>query len=314
MTTPIHKLIIIGSGPAGYSAAVYAGRALLNPTLFEGSFNYNLYPGGQLTTTSIIENYLGFDSIDGYELTENFKMHALKSGTTIVPKTVIKVDFNVRPFVITDEDNLEYKAESVIITTGATAKKMEFTNSAKYWHNGISACAVCDGALPMFRNKPIAVVGGGDSAFEEALFLSKYASKVYLIHRRDTFRASKIMIDRAKNNSKIEFVLNSIVTKADGEELLKSITVKDTVTDKETNLDVNGLFFGIGHTPNTEFLKNSGLNLDENGYIITTDTKTNIPGVFAAGDVQDHKYRQAITSAGSGCIAALEAERYLETI
>lgn len=308
--TKTHKVIIIGSGPAGYSAAVYASRALLEPLLFEGSE----YAGGQLTTTSNVENYLGFESINGLSLTEKFKDHATNCGTMVISKNITSVNFDTFPYIVIDEDNIEYETFSVIIATGASAKILDIEGGNKFWHYGISACAVCDGALPMFRGKSLAVVGGGDSAFEEALFLSKYGSEVYLIHRRDTFRASKIMIERASKNPKIKFVLDSIVTEAKGTDKLESIDILNIKTNEATNLTVNGLFYGIGHVPNTSFIKDSGISLDEDGYIITNDTKTNIKGIFACGDVQDKKYRQAITSAGTGCMAALEVEKYLETI
>lgn len=318
----IHKVIIIGSGPAGYSASIYTARALLNPILFEGSYNSNnsnmiSVPGGQLTTTSTVENFLGFKSIGGYELTEQFKEHAISNNVIIISKNIISVDFsksNSNKFILTDEDGENYYTDSVIIATGASANKLGIINEKEFWHHGISACAVCDGSLPMFRNKPIAVVGGGDSAFEEALYLSKYASKVFIIHRKNTYRASKIMIERAQCNNKIEFITYKVVLKAEGTKNLERITLLDILTQKQSYLEVNGLFYAVGHTPNTSFLKKSGIELDNNGYITIHDNvKTNIPGIFAAGDVCDKVYRQAITAAGSGCMAALETQKWLES-
>ena len=308
------KVVIIGSGPAGHTAAIYAARASLNPLMFEGFMAGGIAAGGQLTTTTEVENFPGFpNGIDGTELTNLFRAQSEKYGTTIKTETVIQVNFNSYPFLIeTDETKVE--AESVIIATGATAKRMNIKGEHDFWQRGISACAVCDGALPIYRNKPLAVIGGGDSAIEEASHLTKFGSKVYLIHRRDKLRASQIMQQRALHHPKIEILWNSEAVEArGGAGGLSSILLNDTVTNSKKELEVGGLFYAIGHKPNTEIFQGI-LNLDEQGYIITVPgtTKTNIPGIFAAGDVQDKNYRQAITAAGSGCMAALEAERWLQ--
>ncbi len=310
----VNKVVIIGSGPAGHTAAIYAARANLNPVLFEGFMAGGIAAGGQLTTTTEIENFPGFpDGIDGTELTQLFRKQSEKYGTVIKTETVTKVDFKSYPFkIFTDEVFVE--AKSIIIATGATAKRMDIKGEHEFWQRGISACAVCDGALPIYRNKELAVIGGGDSAVEEATHLTKFGKKVYLIHRRDKLRASQIMQKKAQTNPKIELVWNSTVEEAKGDaEGLKEITLCDTVTGQKKNLAVGGLFYAIGHKPNTEIFQNI-LELDEVGYIKTKPgtTKTSIEGVFAAGDVQDKVYRQAITAAGSGCMAALEAERWLE--
>ncbi len=307
------KVVIIGSGPAGHTAAIYAARANLSPLMFEGFMAGGIAAGGQLTTTTEVENFPGFpEGIDGTKLTQLFREQSEKYGTRIRTETVTKVNFKVHPFKIyTDEGEVE--AETVIIATGATAKRMHVPGEDTYWQRGISACAVCDGALPIYRNKPLAVVGGGDSAIEEACHLTKFGSKVYLIHRRDKLRASQIMQKRALNNPKIEILWNSAVDEAKGDgKSLTSIVLADTVNGNKKQLEAGGLFYAIGHVPNTEVFKDF-LELDETGYIKTVPgtTKTNIPGVFAAGDVQDKVYRQAITAAGSGCMAALEAEKFL---
>jgi thioredoxin reductase (NADPH) len=308
-----HKIVIIGSGPAGHTAAIYAARANLNPVMYEGFMAGGVAAGGQLTTTTEVENFPGFpEGIDGTKLTQLFREQSTKYGTTIITQTVIKVDFNVRPFKIyTDEEECE--AEAVIIATGATAKRMNIKGEHDYWQRGISACAVCDGALPIFRNKELAVIGGGDSAVEEATHLTKFASKVYLIHRRGVLRASQVMRDRALNHPKIQMIWNSSVEEAQGGPGgINAITLKDTVNGEVKTLPIGGLFYAIGHTPNTEIFKEF-LELDEVGYIKTVpgSTRTNVEGVFAAGDVQDRIYRQAISAAGSGCMAALDAERWL---
>ncbi len=308
------KVVIIGSGPAGHTAAIYSARANLNPLMFEGFMAGGIAAGGQLTTTNEVENFPGFpDGIDGTELTNLFRKQSEKYGTTIKTETVTKVDFSVYPFLIeTDESKVE--AESVIIATGATAKRMNIKGEHDFWQRGISACAVCDGALPIYRNKELAVIGGGDSAIEEANHLTKFGSKVYLIHRRDKLRASMIMQNRAFNNPKIEIIWNANVEEAKGgSNGLNAILLRDTVNQSTRELTVGGLFYAIGHKPNTDIFQGI-LNLDDQGYIITEPgtTKTNIPGIFAAGDVQDKVYRQAITAAGSGCMASLEAERWLQ--
>ena len=307
---------IIGSGPAAHTAAIYTSRANLRTLLFEGWMANDISAGGQLTTTTTVENFPGFPKgIMGGELCDRFKEQSIEMGTEIIPETVVrieKVDDNDE-FIVQSTDR-EVVAKAIIIATGAVAKKLEFPGSDKYWNAGISACAVCDGAAPIFRNKPIAVIGGGDSAMEEALFLTKYASKVYILHRRDEFRASKGMQKRVLEHPKIEVLWNSVVAEATGDHLLRKIVVKSTVVDESKEVEVNGLFFGIGHEPASAFVKDL-VATDDQGYIITTpgETTTNVPGVFAAGDVQDKKWRQAITAAASGCMAALQVEHYLSS-
>ncbi|TGL21859.1 thioredoxin-disulfide reductase [Leptospira yanagawae] len=309
-----HKVVIIGSGPAGHTAAIYAARANLNPVMYEGFMAGGVAAGGQLTTTTEVENFPGFpEGIDGTKLTQLFREQSVKYGTTIHTQTITKVDLSKRPFTIWSDDE-EIKAESIIIATGATAKRMFVKGEDVFWQRGISACAVCDGALPIYRNKALAVVGGGDSAVEEANHLTKFASKVYLVVRRDQLRASQIMQKRALEHPKIEILWNQTVVEAKGGAGgLASIVLENTKDKSQKDLEVGGLFYAIGHVPNTEIFKGQ-LNLDETGYIITKPgtTQTNVEGVFAAGDVQDKVYRQAITAAGSGCMAALEAERWLE--
>lgn len=311
-----HKVVIIGSGPAGHTAAIYAARANLNPVMYEGFMAGGIAAGGQLTTTTEVENFPGFpEGIDGTKLTNLFREQSEKYGTKIITQTITKVDFSKRPFRLWSDDEL-IEAESVIIATGATAKRMFIPGEDSYWQKGISACAVCDGALPIYRNKELAVIGGGDSAVEEAAHLTKFASKVYLIHRRDNLRASKIMQKRATTHPKIEIIWNTTVEGAQGNgNQLTALSVKDVTNGKTRELAVGGLFYAIGHKPNTEIFEGQ-LDLDETGYIKTVPgtTKTSVEGVFAAGDVQDKNYRQAITAAGSGCMAALEAERWLESL
>jgi thioredoxin reductase (NADPH) len=310
----IEKLIIIGSGPAAHTAAIYAARANLSPLLFEGMMAGGVAAGGQLTTTTDIENFPGFpDGINGYDLMIRMKDQAVKWGTRVESQTIERVNLSVRPFEVFPEGATEpVKAHTLIISTGATAKRLGIKGEETYWNKGISACAVCDGALPIFRNKPLIVIGGGDTAAEEATFLTKFASKVYLLVRRDVLRASKAMQKRVFNDPKIEVVWNTHALEALGEDKLTGVRVKNAVTGAETVIAANGLFYAIGHVPNTAFL-NGQLPTDETGYLITEprSTATNIEGVFAAGDVQDKVWRQAITAAGTGCMAALEVERYL---
>nr|POF03557.1 thioredoxin reductase 2 [Quercus suber] len=318
------RLCIIGSGPAAHTAAIYASRAELKPILFEGWMANGIAPGGQLTTTTDVENFPGFpDGINGIELMDHCRKQSLRFGTQILTETVNKVDFSTTPFKVFT-DSKAVIADSIIVATGAVAKRLDFPGSGEgpggFWNRGISACAVCDGAAPIFRNKPLAVIGGGDSAMEEATFLTKYGSIVYIIHRRDTFRASKIMQQRALTNPKIQILWNSVVVGAYGDKntnnrILGGLKVKNVLSGEVSDLKVSGLFFAIGHEPATKFLDGQ-LELDSGGYVVTRpgSTLTSVPGVFAAGDVQDKKYRQAVTAAGTGCMAALEAEHYLQEI
>jgi len=309
----IENVVIIGSGPAGHTAAIYAARANMNPLMFEGFMAGGVAAGGQLTTTTEIENFPGFVSIGGPELMVKKREQAIHGGTRIRTETVTKVDFSKRPFKIWAEDDL-VEARTVIIATGATAKRMFVPGEEALWQRGISACAVCDGALPLFRNQPLVVVGGGDTAVEEATHLTKFGSKVYLVHRRDSLRASKAMQQRAFNNSKIEMVWDTLLVDAEGTDSLERVKLQNVKSGKEHFLDAKGLFYAIGHTPNTAFLE-CQVKTDEMGYIVTEpgSTRTSVRGVFAAGDVQDKRYRQAVTSAGTGCMAALDAEHFLQS-
>jgi len=309
----MENLIIIGSGPAGHTAAIYAARARLNPLMFEGMFAAGVAAGGQLTTTTEVENYPGFLEISGPSLMDKMRAQSLQCGARIATETVDKVDLSQRPFKVWAGGE-EYQANALIVATGATAKRMHLPGEEKLWQKGISACAVCDGALPFFRDKVLAVVGGGDSAVEEATFLTKFASKVVMIVRRDVLRASKVMQERAKNNPKIEILFNHIPLEVLGDKSVSGLRIKNVLTNIEATLPVGGLFYAIGHLPNTAFLE-AQLELDETGYIKTKpgSTKTSVQGVFAAGDVQDKVYRQAVTSAGTGCMAALDAEHFLTT-
>lgn len=308
----VENVIIIGSGPAGHTAAIYAGRAKLTPLMFEGLLAGGVAAGGQLTTTTDVENYPGFpDGISGPELMMKMREQSLNCEARIETQTVDAIDLSTSPYGVTVGDQ-EYKAKSIIIATGAIAKRLNLPGEERLWQKGISACAVCDGGLPIFRNKPLIVIGGGDSACEEATYLTKFASKVYLLVRKDALRASKVMQERVLGNDKIEVLWNTEATEVLGESLLERVKIVNNKTNEDSVLEANGLFYAIGHTPNTAFL-NGQLDLDETGYIKTIPgtTKTSKAGVFAAGDVQDKKYRQAVTSAGTGCMAALEAEHYL---
>jgi thioredoxin reductase (NADPH) len=309
----MEQVVIIGSGPAGHTAAIYAARANLNPLMFEGFMAGGVAAGGQLTTTTEVENYPGFVGIDGTELMNRMREQSVHCGARIRTETVVKVDFSRRPFKVWTEDEM-IEAKTVIIATGATAKRMHVPGEEQLWQRGISACAVCDGALPLFRNQPLVVVGGGDTAVEEATHLTKFGSKVYLVHRRDSLRASKAMQQRAFKNPKLEMVWDTVLTDAEGGDSLERVKLQNVKTGKESYLDAKGLFYAIGHTPNTAFLGGQ-VKTDEQGYIVTEPgtTHTSVRGVFAAGDVQDKKYRQAVTSAGTGCMAALEAEAFLQT-
>lgn len=303
----IENVIIIGSGPAGLTSAIYTSRANLQPLMIEGEES-----GGQLMTTTDVENFPGFDKgITGPDLISVMRSQAERFGTRFITRNVTKVDFAQRPFKVWVGEKL-YQAKSVIISTGASAKYLGLPSEKQYANRGVSACATCDGAF--FRNQEIAVVGGGDTAMEEAQFLTRFASKVYLVHRRDDFRASKIMVDRALKNPKIEVLWSTEVTEVLGDgKGMTGARIKSTKDGSERELAVTGLFLAIGHKPNTDLFKGI-LNMDETGYLITeaNSTYTNIAGVFAAGDVQDHVYRQAITAAGTGCMAAIDCERWLE--
>ncbi|KAF9232311.1 thioredoxin reductase [Melanogaster broomeanus] len=316
------KVVIIGSGPAGHTAAVYLARANLNPVLFEGFMANGFAAGGQLTTTTDVENYPGFPAgIMGPELMDKFREQSIRFGTQVITETVSKIDLSARPFRYwresqeTDEPETAEPetADTIIIATGASAKRLGLKGEDIYWQSGISACAVCDGAVPIFRKKPLAVIGGGDSAAEEATYLTKYGSHVYVLVRRSELRASKIMAKRLMNNPKITILWNTVATECQGDgDLLNNLRIKNLLTGEEGDLPVSGLFYAIGHEPATALVR-SQLHTDEDGYIVTVPgtTQTSVKGVFAAGDVQDKRYRQAITSAGSGCMAALEVERLL---
>ena len=312
MSNSIENVVIIGSGPAGHTAAIYAARANLNPLLFEGFMAAGVAAGGQLTTTTEVENFPGFKSIGGPELMHHMREQALHCGTRIRTETIARVDLSKRPFKVYSEEGDVIEAKTIILATGATAKRMKVPGEEALWQKGISACAVCDGALPIFRNQPLVVIGGGDTAVEEATYLTKFASKVYLVHRRDELRASKAMQQRAFHNSKLELVWDTVLEDVFGEKCLEGVDVRNVKTGVASKMEAKGLFYAIGHTPNTEFLAGQ-VKTDESGYILTEpgSTITSVPGVFAAGDVQDKRYRQAITSAGTGCMAALDAEHFL---
>lgn len=316
----MEHVVIIGGGPAGNTAAIYAARANLNPVMYEGFFAAGVAAGGQLTTTTEVENYPGYTAIQGPELMLKMREQAIHCGARIETKTVDSIDLTSTPYkVVVGGQIIETK--SVIISTGATAKRMGVPGESDYRQRGVSACAVCDGALPMYRNKTLVVVGGGDTACEEALYLTKFASKVIMLVRRDAMRASKAMQDRATNHEKIEIMWNTTLVSINGAgegTLMNGVTVQNIQTNDQIDIEAAGLFYAIGHTPNTGFVSDQ-VKLDESGYIVTQAGSTRVlgqndeilPGVFAAGDVQDHIYRQAITSAGTGCMAALDAERWL---
>jgi thioredoxin reductase (NADPH) len=344
------RVVIIGSGPAGWSAAIYAARANLNPLLFEGTVQQDMIPLGQLAYTTEVENFAGFPAgdirafvesavakdrhynlppvpkgheqdgrphyaVQGVELMELMKQQAMNFGTRVVGDDIVDVDFSGRPLRVIPGGGEPIEAHTVIVATGARANYLGLESEERFKNRGVSACAVCDGALPRFRNRPLAVIGGGDSAIEEATYLTAFATKVYLVHRRDALRASKIMQDRALNNKKIEIVWNHVLQEVLGDDKdgVTGMRLSSTVDDSTTDIEVTGIFLAIGHTPNTGFLKGK-LEMNEKGYLTWKGrfrTHTSVEGVFAAGDVADDYYRQAITSAGTGCMAALDAERYL---
>lgn len=307
----IRETIVIGSGPAGLTAAIYTARSNLNPLIIEG-----YQAGGQLMLTSDVENYPGFkDGILGPELMMEFRAQAERFGAEFITKDATKVELEGDIKKVWVDDEL-YLARSVILSTGASANLLGLENESRLMGRGVSTCATCDGFF--FRDKTICVVGGGDSAMEEATFLTRFASKVYLIHRREGFRASEYMLNKARNNPKIEFILNTIVTDVLGDDRVTGVKIKNVETGAKSELEVDGMFVAIGHTPNTKLFEGQ-VTMDKKGYIITSKdesniTATNIPGVYACGDVQDSRYRQAVTAAGSGCSAAIDAEHYLETL
>ena len=316
------KVVIIGSGPAAHTAAVYLSRAELKPVLYEGLLANGIAAGGQLTTTTDVENYPGFPKgIGGTELMDAMREQSIRFGTQIVTETISKVDLSSRPFKfwVENQDSPSHEphtADALIIATGASARRLDLPGEDKYWQNGISACAVCDGAVPIFRNKHLVVIGGGDSAAEEAMFLTKYGSHVTVLVRKGQLRASKTMAKRLTSHPKVTVKYNTVASHVVGEEkargLMTGLKVKNVSSGEEEHLEANGLFYAVGHDPATALFKDQ-IHTDAEGYILTKPgtSYTNIEGVFAAGDVQDKRYRQAITSAGSGCIAALEAEKFL---
>jgi thioredoxin reductase (NADPH) len=312
----VRKVLIIGSGPAGHTAGIYAARASLEPLMLEGFMAGGVAAGGQLTTTTEVENFPGFpNGIDGPSLMMNMREQSINSGTEILTETVDEIDLSTRPFTAKSDTGTTYEADTVIIATGATAQRLGLPGEDVYWSRGVSACAVCDGGLPVYRDKPLVVIGGGDSACEEATYLTKFASKVHLLVRRDSLRASKAMANRAINHDKIEIHWNTEGVEICGDDqAVTHVKVINNKTKEESEIVAGGLFYAIGHIPNTAFL-NGQIELDESNYIITKPgtPETNIEGVFACGDVQDRKWRQAITAAGSGCMAALSAEHYITT-
>lgn len=312
----IEEVVIVGSGPAAWTAAIYAARARLNPLVYEGAPSREMIPGGQLMFTTEIENFPGFrEGVDGQTLMMEMRGQALRFETRVVTDDIVGIETGSRPFVLRSAQGDEVRARTVIVATGARANWLGLENEERLAQlgGGVSACAVCDGALPAFRDKVLAVVGGGDSAMEEALYLTKFASEVVIIHRRDAFRASPIMAERALGEDKIRVEWNTEVTEVLGDDFVTGVRLRDTETGEERELEVGGLFIAIGHTPNTAFLGGQ-LATDEDGYLVTAQpwrTETSVPGIFAAGDVMDSYYRQAVTAAGTGCMAALEAERRL---
>jgi thioredoxin reductase (NADPH) len=315
----VEKVVIIGSGPAGWTAAIYAARASLDPLCCIGVPRQNpapVLPGGQLMLTTEVENYPGFpEGVTGPDMMQLFQKQAERFGTRVQPRDVVSCDFSQRPFTLTLDDGSVVKAESVILATGATANWLGLENELRLATSGggVSACAVCDGALPLFRDQPLAVVGGGDTAMEEASYLTKFASTVHVIHRRDEFRASQTMAERVIEADNTEIHWNKQVVDVIGDTMIEAVELEDTVTGERSRIEVKGLFIAIGHSPATNFLDGSGVALDDAGYISLAgrDSHTNIDGVFAAGDVADAVYRQAVTAAGMGCAAAIDCERWL---
>jgi len=310
------QIVIIGSGPAAWTAAIYAARADLSPLVIEGEASRTMVPGGQLMFTTEVENYPGFpESVTGIDMMADFRAQAVRFETRVITEDVAEVDFSVRPLLVKTSGGTEIVSDSVIISTGANANWIGLENEERLAQSGggVSACAVCDGALPHFRGQVIAIVGGGDSAMEDALYMAKFAKEVVVIHRREELRASKIMQERAFAEEKIRFEWNQTVVDVLGDDVITGILLRDTVTAEERQLEVGGLFVAIGHDPNTGFL-NGQVALKDNGFVETPEswrTTTSVPGVFAAGDVMDDFYKQAVTAAGTGCMAALDAERWL---
>lgn len=311
----VYQVVIIGGGCAGLTAAIYCARALLSPIVFADTFENK---GGLLVKTSVVENYPGFPKgIDGSELILNMEKQAIEYGATVIDERIVDVDFTTKPFKLTDSNGKIYKSNSVIICTGSNPNKLNIKGEDKFWSKGISSCAVCDGAL--YYGKKIMVVGGGDSAMEEALFLTKF-SNVALVHRRSDFRASKVMIDRVVNNPKINIIYDTIIDEVDGSNYLTNVTLMNIKTGKRTPMQIDGLFYGLGLTPNTK-LFNGQIETDADGYIVKYrhlngkyKTMTSIEGIFVAGDATDKKYKQAIVACGEGCKAALDVEKYLENL
>jgi len=310
------QVVIIGSGPAGWTAAIYAARAQLSPLVIDGAGSRTMIPGGQLMFTTEVENYPGFpEGVTGIQMMTDFREQAVRFDTRVITEDVAEVDFSVRPFLLKTSGGTEIESDAVIIATGANANWIGLDNEERLAQSGggVSACAVCDGALPHFRNQVIAIVGGGDSAMEDALYMVKFAKEVVVVHRREELRASKIMQERAFAEEKIRFEWNQTVVDVLGDDVITGVRLRDSVTDEERELEVGGLFVAIGHDPNTAFL-NGQVALKDNGFVETPTswrTTTSVPGVFAAGDVMDDFFKQAVTAAGTGCMAALEAERWL---
>ena len=312
----VEDLVIVGSGPAGWTAAIYGARANLDPVVYEGAGSRTMIPGGQLMFTTEVENYPGFaDGVGGIEMMVAFKRQALRFHTRVVTEDIVEVDFSHRPFAMRSSGGRRVRARTVVVATGANARWLGVPGEERLAQSGggVSACAVCDGALPHFRGRVVAVVGGGDSAMEEALYMTKFAGRVLLVHRRDELRASRIMQERALASEKIRFLWNTVVEKVLGDDVITALRLRDTVTGEAREVAVGGMFVAIGHDPNTAFLRGQ-VELKENGYVRLPKpwrTETSVPGVFAAGDVMDDYYRQAVSAAGTGCMAALEAERFL---